>query len=133
MKFSEFCDMAENTEKEAQLFQYFKDSEFFNESGEVTLKGAAAKLKSIPLLGKILAAVIALAESESIAEFRQTEHYGYIKNWNLSFDPDGESEHFALSPSSEQIQKIVKIIAIASTVITLLLLCRKFCRRKKEA
>ena len=124
MKFSEFCYMTENTEHEQQFLEYMKqdDMKEFNEISK--------KMGRVPVIGKVFAALTALTEVESLAEFRQTSHYENIMNWNFSFDPDVPS--LSITPSEEQQQKFVRIVAIAGAVVALLLLCRKFCWKKSK-
>ena len=128
MKFSEYCDMVENTENDQQLIQYFREMEEMD-----TIKNALLKAQRIPVVGKACVAIVALTEAESLAAFKETEHYQLIKDWNFNFDP--EAKTFSFNPSSEQMQKAMKVMRIVSivlSVVTLTLLCRKLCRRKKN-
>ena len=125
MKFSEFCTIAENTEQEQQFMQFVRAMEEME-----AIKEAIPKMQRVPVLGKVLTAVVALAESEGITAFKQTEHYQAIKDWNITFDP--EKRDFSMNPSTEQVQKIVKIVSVAASVIAVLLLCRKILRRKSK-
>jgi hypothetical protein len=125
MKFSDYCSMIENTEKEQEFFKFLKENDNMNEVKHI-LEGK----KSIPIVGKVISALLALASSESIAEFRQSEHYDNLKDWNLNFDPEKGS--FVLNPGKEQAAKAAKIIFAIIAVIGLLVLCKKYCRRKKN-
>jgi hypothetical protein len=84
-----------------------------------------------PVIGKLFAAVIAMGDYESIAAFKQSEHYNHIKDWNFSINFDKKSLY--ISPNDEQKKKAVKTLAIIGTAITLLLLYRKWCCRKNKA
>ena len=123
MTFAQFCDIAEGTEREQLMIEYLRKDEM------ESLNQIPAKVLKAPVIGKVLKAVIALAESGSIAEFRQTEHFQYIKDWNFSFD--AESGNFSLSPGEPQKQKLMKIFAAISAGFSIFLLCRKFCKRRK--
>jgi len=125
MKFSEFCDTIENTEQEQQFLQFLKEDADFNE-----VKENLEKVKKIPVLGKICKAMVALVDSESIAEFRESEYYPQFMDWNITFDPD--AKNLSLSPGDAQKKKAVKIFSIVAAVIAVLLLVRKFPRRKKK-
>ena len=123
MRFSQFCDTIENTEQEQKLFQFLKQ-----DFVAPPLKEHSAKLKRIPILGKLLTAFIALADSESIAEFRQSKHYKHIMNWDVKFDFDAEN-YLSLNPSDLQKKKIVKILAIVGAILAVMIICLKCCRR----
>ena len=126
MKFSELCDMAENTEQEQQLLQYFR------QDGMEDVEQVFAKLARIPILGKIFTALIAMGDCESIAQFRRTRHYRSLMNWD--FDIDFEQRNLQINASDEQKQKIMKIATAISAGIALAALaviCRKLCRRRR--
>jgi len=126
MKFSEFCDVIENTEQEQQFLQFLKEDADFSE-----VKENLENVKNIPVLGKICMAMVALLDSESIAEFRESEYYPQFMDWNITFDADAKS--LSLTPGDAQIKKAVKVLSIIFAVITVLLLVRKLRRRKKKA
>jgi len=123
MKFSQLCDTIENTEQEQQLLQYFKQDDM-QEAEKVF-----AKLARVPIAGKLFAAVIAMSDYESLAEFKQSEHYDNIKDWN--FDIDFDKKSLYITPNNEQKKKALKILAIIGVAITLIVLLRKLCCRKK--
>ena len=123
MRFSEFCDMAENTEQEQQLLQFLEQEDM--EQAEKVF----SKMTRVPIIGKLFSAVIALRDYESIAAFKQSEHYPHIKNWDFTIDFDKKSLY--IGPNDEQKKKALKIFAIFGAVITLIVICRKLCRRKK--
>ena len=123
MRFSQFCDLAENTEQEQQLLQFLKQDDMKQ------VEKVFTKLTRVPIIGKLLAAVIALGNYESIAAFKQSEHYQNIKNWNFSINFDKKS--LIISPNDVQIKKALKVLAIIGTVITLIMVCRKLCCRRK--
>ena len=125
MTFEQFCNMAENTEQEQQLF------DFLNSDKMDSFDQAMVKLKYVPVIGKLMTAIAVLTDAESLAEFRQTENSQHIKNWEFSFDPDNGS--FSLSPGEEHKKKAVKVISVISAVLGFLLLRRKLRRRKKKA
>ena len=52
-----------------------------------------------------------------------------IKDWN--FDIDYDKRSFSIGPSEEQQRKAMKVLVIIGAVITLIILCRKLCCRKK--
>ena len=123
MRFSQFCDMAENTEQEQQLLQFLKQDDMEQ------VEKVFAKMTRVPIIGKLFAAVIALGNYDSIAAFKQSEHYHNIKNWN--FAVNFEKKSMFITPNEEQRKKALKIFAVFGAVITLIVICRKFCRRKK--
>jgi len=126
MRFAEFCDMAENTEQEQQLLQYFKQEEL-KESEQ-----AFAKMSHIPFIGKMFTALIALSNYKSIAAFRKSRHYRHIMNYY--FNIDFENRNLSINASDMQkkkIKKVAKIIAAISVGVALLAICRKLCCCKK--
>jgi len=121
MRFSQVCDLAENTEQEQQLLQFFKQDDM----GPV--ESVFAKMSSFPIIGKIFAALIALGNYDSIAAYKQSEYYQNLKNWN--FDIDFDKKSLYIRPNDEQIKTALKILAIIGTIVTLIVLCRKVCSR----
>jgi len=123
MKFSEYCDMVENTEQEQQLFEFMRNDSNMQEAWTVM-----EKMQTMPVIGKIITALGELGDAESIAAFRQTEHYPHIMNFEFNFDPD--KGDFSLAPSVEQ-QKIMKMVFAAIVAgIVLLVVCCKLRRRR---
>ena len=122
MKFSQFCDKAENTEQEQQLLQFLKQDDM--EPAEKVF----TKLARAPVVGKLFAAVTALGEYDSIAAFKQSEHFQHIKNWNFAIDFDKKS--MFITPNETQIRKALKVFAIIGAVVALIVICRKHCCRK---
>ena len=123
MKFSEFCDMAENTEQEQQLLQFFK------QDGMEDAEKVFVKMAHIPVIGKIFTALVALGNYKSIAAFRQSRHYQNLRNWNVDIDFDKRS--LMINASAEQKRKAMKILAAVSAGIALLVICRRLCCRRK--
>lgn len=125
MKFSQFCETAENTEQEQQLLELLKDGEL--KKAEEVLE----KMTNVPVIGKLCAAVIALINTESIAEFRQSSHYQHLMDMEFSFDFDKRS--FYITPSDVQKKQIKKTLTVIGGGIALLLIYRKLFRRKKTS
>ena len=118
MVFSEFLDSIEGTEKEQIFISFMAKS-----------KDALAEVPRIPFLGKVLSAIAYMANCESISEFRQSEHYEYLKDWNVGLH-DIDKGHLSIYPSNEILLKIFKVISLGAAGFGLLLLCRKLRRRR---
>ena len=115
----EYLINVEDTADEQTLLRVLRET-MCGEAYEGIMKAAR-----VPVIGKILKALIALGESDSIAEFRQTEHYENIKFWNIKV-VDLEKGHFQIQPSVEQWIKFGKITAvIVGFVAFLMWLCKK--------
>ena len=127
MKFSLFCDFAEGTDHEQRMFELLRQEHVADAFSQMP-----AKLMYIPVLGKVLAAVVALAEAESITAFRQTHHYKHIMNWDVTFD--FEKNGFTLTPSFEQKRKIAVVLSAIAGALLLLILSRKLgcCKKVDE-
>ena len=123
MRFSKYCDMVENTEQEQQLLQFLKEDEM------QTAKQALAKIVRFPFVGKLCAALVALIDTDSLAEFRQSSHYHSIKDFNIDFDY--EKRDLDIDPGDEQMAQIKKVLLMIGASFALLLLCRKVFYRKK--
>ena len=123
MKFSQFCEEAENTEKERQLLQFLKEDEMAQAAQIME------KMVRVPVIGKPCAAIVALVNCDSIEEFRQSKHYRHLMDFNFTFDFDKRSLYITLSDAQKE--KIKKVLAVIGVSTTLLLLYRKFCRHKK--
>jgi len=125
MKFSQLCDRVENTEQEQQLLQFFK----CDDMKEVA--NIFKKMTRVPVFGKLFSAVIALGDYESISSFKQSKYYNNIKDWNFEIN-FGDKKSLSIGPSELQQKKAMKIFAVVSIIITLIILYRKFCYRKKN-
>ena len=124
MRFSQFCDQAENTEQEQQLLQFLQQDDMKE------AETAFTKLTRMPIIGKLFAAIVALRNYDSIADFRQSEHYRDIKDWNFSIDFD--KKRMIITPNEEQRRKAIEILAFIGAVTTLIIICRKLCCRRKS-
>ena len=124
MRFSQFCDTAENTEQEQQLFQLVKDDDFKQ------AEKALAWLTRLPFFGNLFAAIVALGSYESIAEYRKSRHYDHIKDFD--FKVDFEKKSLAVGPTEEQKKKALQIVAMIGAAIALIVILRKLCCRCKK-
>ena len=123
MKFSQYCEQAENTEQEQKLLNFFKQ-----ENMNIVEK-IFAKFSCVPIMGKIFAALNAMGNYESIVAFKQSEHYQNIKNWNFKINYDKKTLY--ITPTDEQRRKALKIFALIGIIISLVVICRKMgCYRK---
>ena len=125
MRFSQFCDQVENTEQEQQLLQFFQQDDMKE------TESVFSRMSRIPIIGKLFAAVVALGSYESIADFRQSEHYRNIKDWNFTIDFD--KKNLFIRPNEEQRKKAIKTLALTGAAITLIMVYWKLCCCKDEA
>ena len=126
MRFSEYCETVENTEQEQQLLQFMKQDKM--KDAEKVFE----KLSRIPIIGKLFSAVVALSNYESIAAYKQSEHYDNIKNWKFAIDYDKNS--MSIGMNEEQQKKVLKVLAIFGAIITLIVIARKLgCCKNKES
>ena len=124
MTFAEWCEKAENTEEEKRFF------EFLQRDDMQSLEAVFNKLQRLPFVGKVFAAMNALDAYETLVEYRQSEHYELIKDWEFEFD--AEKGTFNLYASQAQRRKFYKVIIAIAAIIGIIILCRKFCCRNKK-
>ena len=122
MKFSDYCDMIENTPEEQELLEFMRSDASMQEAWEVL-----EKMQNMPVLGKVITALGELPEYESLADFRASEHYPHLMNWDISFDAERGS--FAVSPGPKHMLVFKCIVAAIGLGVLLLVVCRKM--RKK--
>ena len=125
MTFAQFCETAENTELEQQLLKYLNENEEMQKAKEVL-----ERMQTAPVVGKLCVAINALSDCASLAEFKQTEHYQNVKDWNFSFDPD--KGHLSFQPSSDMMKKGLKIVSAIGAGLAALILCLRYCRSRKR-
>ena len=118
MKFSDYLDSVENTDDEQLLKEQI-----------CKIKEDVQPALQIPVVGKVLTAALVLGESESIEAFRQTEHYEYIKDWNIAVH-DLEKGAFSLYPSDAHL-KIVKVAAMVIGGLLAFLWIRRKLRKRR--
>ena len=123
MRFSQFCDQAEDTGQEQKLLQFLQQEDMKE------AETAFVKLTRVPVIGKLFAALVALGKYESIADFRQSEHYPNIKDWNFSIDFEKKRMH--ISPNEEQRRKIAEVFALIGAAAALILIIRRLLGRRK--
>jgi len=119
MVISKYLDSVEGTEKEAMLI-----------SGMVKLteEEAIIQLMDKPGVGKIFTALAALGNSECIADFKQTEHYGNIKDWNITVF-DLEKGFISINPGPKHLKMAFTVAAIAGAGLFLW----KFLKKNKHS
>jgi len=119
MLFTEFLDSAANTENEAR---------FFEELAKV--KDELAQATRVPVVGKLIRALVVLGDYGSIEVFKESVHYPDIEGWDcyINFDKG----HFSIYPGAEQRKKILMVLACIGAGLFFFWLCRRCCRRKKK-
>ena len=116
MLVSKYLDSIEGTEKEPILLKSLI---------ELAEDKDVAQLLDKPLIGKLLSALVALSGSDSIEDFRQTEHYENIKDWGITVF-DLEKGYYSIHPGPKHMKMIFAVMAIAGVGLYLLK------RRKKQ-
>ena len=112
---SDYLYLIEGTEKEPMLL---------NSMVELTKDEDVAKVLNLPLVGKLLRALVALGASDSIATFRQTKHYEYIKDWGITVF-DLKKGYISIHPGPKHLKIILPVIAIVGVGLLLLKLRKK--------
>jgi len=113
MLFTVYLDSIENTEKEQQFLETVLAAKIgFEMAGK------------LPFVGKLMRALVALGEAQSIEEFKQSEHYESIVGYNIS-GVNLEKGYFNVTPGRDTMINVAKVAAIVFAVILLLRLCRR--------
>jgi len=115
MKVSDYLDSIEGTEKEPV---------FLKGLDEMTKNEDIAKALNTPIAGKLLTALVALGDSESIEAFKQTEHYEIIKEWGITVF-DLEKGYISIHPGPKHLKRILAVAAVAGAGLLLLKLYKK--------
>ena len=115
MRIADYLDSIEGTEQEAALIKSF--AELANDED-------VAQALSLPVVGKILSAIAALGDSESIADFKLTGHYENIKEWGISVF-DLEKGYCSIHPGPNHLKKVFTVMAVAGAGLLLFKLLRK--------
>lgn len=120
MVISKYLDSVEGTEEEQKLIDGMC---------KLMEEEAVRQLMTQPVVGKIFTAVDVLGKCESIAEFKETEHYNKIKDWGISVH-DIEQGYFSIYPGPKHMKKICAVAGIIGAGLLLLKLCK--CCKKYE-
>ena len=130
MLFSTYMEFLEGTDNETEFFASLSEAKAG--LGEATSR---VDLTKLPFVGRMFAALIGLMEANSIAEFKETSHYEYFKDWNVKVH-GGQGvvgmPGFTMWPSDETMKKFAKIAMTVMGIITALVvirLIRKWCKR----
>ena len=122
MKISDYFNKIEGTDDEEILLSGFAEL-----ADELVSDEDAAVIFTLPVVGKLFNAIVALGGSDSLESFRrQTEHYDNIKEWGITVF-NLEKGLVSIHPGP----KHMKIIFIAAAIIVggvLLVKCRRKCK-----
>jgi hypothetical protein len=113
MSLAEYLDSIANTEQEQQFL--LKLSELKEEFGQIA---------KTPFVGKLFRALVVLGDSESIEEFKQSEHYENIKGFDIRVK-NLEKGHFNIYPGKAQRKAMVKLSAVVAIGLLLIIFLRK--------
>jgi hypothetical protein len=115
MPLTEYLDLIQNTEKETQLIEKL-----------VKLKEPLMRASRVPFVGKVIKALAALADLQSVDAFKQSEYYQDISGYDIKII-DPETGGFSIGPGAEQKKKALLVVASIAIGIFLLWLCiRRF-------
>lgn len=118
---TEYLLSIEGTEDENKLFESMK---YFDQAKE-----GLSDASRIPVVGKILTALVALSDSNNIAEFKQTSYFEDLEGWDIKVHSEGRG--FSVYPGSAMRKKIFTILGITVGAIIGLVILVKFLRRRK--
>jgi len=114
MLITEYLHSIENTEQEQEFLQQLAELKQY-------FVGAA----NVPFAGEKIRALIALGDSDSIGEFKQTEFFARLEGWNISFHPGGG---FSIYPGKDEMLKAA--VFIGCIIAAVIILKRIFRRRR---
>jgi hypothetical protein len=124
MVLADYLASIEGTEREEKFFA--KTADIFKDLEEAFTE--APQLFKI----KLMAALHALCKSTSVAEFRETKHYDYLSDWQISEHEVGDGDFtFSLTPSKEIMAKVKKVAIGVAIGIAALVWWRR--RKKRRA
>jgi len=118
MLLTDYLESIENTEQEQLFLEKLSE-----------IKDDLAHAASVPVVGKLIQALIAMGESECIWDFKQTEHYENIMGFNI-YVGDLEKGQFSIYPGRAHLMQMAAFAAVVGGVILLLWLCLRRCRRR---
>jgi len=109
MVISKYLDSIEGTEDE----QKFKEAiAKLSETEEITV------LLDKPGIGPFFKSIFAIAEADSIADFKQSEHYANIKDWSITVF-DLENGTFSIHPGPKHVKMFLAVAAMVGVGIYL--------------
>ena len=113
MKFHKLLDSVENTDKEELLRQRISE-----------VKEYIMPVQRVPFAGKPIRALIAFGDFKSAADFKQSQHYADIKDWNVTVALEGDNKSIAISPSGVHVKKMLPVLACIGVGISLIVLLK---------
>ena len=116
MVISKYLDSVEGTDQELMLL---------NGIVKLTEEEDIADLMKTPGVGAIFCALAALGNSESIAEFKRTEHYDVIKDWGITVF-NLEKGYFSIHPGPKHMKIFFAVTAVVGAGMLLWKLRRKY-------
>lgn len=124
MTVSEYLNSIENTEQEQKALASFAKA--FCE-----VKDELAKAVNYPFVGKCLRALLALSQATSVTEFKQTNHYNNIKNWDINVD-QLEKGNIQVTPGPAHKEAIIEVVAMVGALLLGFWLGGKFGKKKSK-
>ena len=112
---SNYLDSIEGTEQESVFLSHFV---------EIAEDEDVAKVLHLPIVGKLLGALVALGSMDSIAKFKQTEHYNIIKDWGITVF-DLKKGYISIHPGPKKLKKILAVMAVVGFGLLFLRLRKK--------
>lgn len=115
MLLTEYLDSIESTEQETEFIEKIaKLEEHFVQAAQT------------PVVGKMIRALIAFGQADSITDFKESEYYEAFKDWEIKIDPD--TGGFSIIPGPKQRKKA--LIVLACVVAGIFLLVRFVKKRR---
>lgn len=120
MKFSRYLKKTANTEQEQKFLQ------FLNTDAVTLAFKQLSKMDKLPVVGRMFAAIVELKNYESLDAYKQSVHYPYIKDWDVTVNID--KGQFMIGPGKKHRKMMLKFIAAAGICAASYLLIRRLCR-----
>ena len=92
------------------------------------LKDDFAEVTTVPVVGDLFAALVALCDGGNLETFAQTPHFASLEGFNITVK-DLEKGHFSIYPGTAMLKKAALFLGAVFAGILLLCAIVKRCRR----
>jgi hypothetical protein len=117
MNFAEFLTSIEGTE----------DEQKFLASGDAFMNDLRTAVAEAPMLAnvRIIKALLALDDADSLQAIREGEHFEYLSKWDIQVI-DMDKGMYSMYPGAEMRMKMAKVaLAVLAGVVFLVWLCKR--------
>jgi len=105
-----------------------EENDFIDKLNTPEIKDAFAAATKVPVVGKMMAGLVALADS-SIGEIKESGYYAAFKDFDIKVDPD--TGYFSITPGAKMKKQMLIFVGVVAAVIVGFIIWRKIRKSRR--